>query len=285
VPGYPQDGTPEGLASPVKGLTAAADPVVRAGTHGLFYYGFIAFDREGGAGRLAVARFVDLNDRESGDIASGTGPIRYAGTSIVDSGNSGQFVDKPWLAVDVPRPGAGTCLIPTSPGQSLPGGVVYMAWARFTGHRSTKVMLARSLDCGATWTRPLMLSEGDSVNQGLTLAIDPASGDLYVAWRRLATPSEPDAIVFTRSSDLGEHFAKARALVPEGGGEFAPFDQSSDPAQIPYRTVFRTTAYPSLAVSVDGAGRSRVHLAWAQRTAPRGDARIVLSTSADGGAT
>jgi hypothetical protein len=59
VPGYPQDGTPQGLASPVKGLKAAADPVVRAATHGLFYYGFIAFDREGSLGRLAVARFLD----------------------------------------------------------------------------------------------------------------------------------------------------------------------------------------------------------------------------------
>ena len=285
VPGYPQDTSPEGLASPLKGLSAAADPVVRAGTHGLFYYGLIAFDREGKLGRLAVARFVDLNDRENGDIATGTSPIRYAGTSIVDTGNSGQFIDKPWLAVDVPRPGARTCLIPTSPGQSIPGGIVYMAWARFTGIRSTKVMLARSQDCGATWSRPVKLSESDSINQGLTLAIDPASGQLYVAWRRLATPSQPDAIVFTRSSDFGRHFEKARALAPAPGREFAPFDQSTDPAQVPYRTAFRTTAYPGVAVSVDRSGRSRVHVAWAHRLAPRGDARIVLSTSADGGAT
>jgi hypothetical protein len=285
VPGYPQDGSPEGLASPVKGLTAAADPVVRAGTHGLFYYGFIAFDREAKGSRLAVARFVDLNDRENGDIADGTSPIRYVATSIVDSGNSGQFVDKPWLAVDVPRPGGKTCLVPTSPSQSVPGGMVYMAWARFTGVRSTKVMLSRSLDCGTTWSRPLLLSESDSINQGLTMAIDPASGDLYVAWRRVATPNEPAAIVLARSSDLGLHFTRARPVVPEAGRTFAPFDQSSDPAQVPYKTVFRTTAYPALAVSVDAAGQSRVHVAWAQRVPPRGDARIVLATSADRGAT
>ncbi len=282
VPGYPQDGTAAGQASPVKGLTSAADPVVRAGTHGLFYYGFLAFDREGKSSRLAVARFVDLNDQESGDIASGTGPIRYVSTSVVDSGRSGQFVDKPWLAVDVPRPGARTCLIPTSPGQSVPGGIVYMAWARFTGERSTKVMLSRSLDCGATWSEPLKLSESDAINQGLNMAIDPANGYLYVVWRRVATPAQPAAIVFTRSSDRGQHFAKARAIVSSNGG-FAPFDQSPDPDQLPYRTVFRTMAYPALAVSVDVSGRSRVHVAWAQRTAPRGEARIVLSTSADGG--
>jgi hypothetical protein len=42
LPGYPQDHTPEGLASPIHGLQAAADPTVRAGTHGLFYYSGIA---------------------------------------------------------------------------------------------------------------------------------------------------------------------------------------------------------------------------------------------------
>src|SRR5688500_13411309 len=31
VPGYPQDSSPAGLASPVKGLAAGADPVVRSG--------------------------------------------------------------------------------------------------------------------------------------------------------------------------------------------------------------------------------------------------------------
>src|SRR5258707_9342662 len=40
-PGYPLDQTPEGLSSPLKTPTqfnAASDPVVRAGTNGLFFY-------------------------------------------------------------------------------------------------------------------------------------------------------------------------------------------------------------------------------------------------------
>src|SRR5512133_723551 len=37
LPGYPQDTSAEGLASPLHGLGAAADPAVRAGTDGLFY--------------------------------------------------------------------------------------------------------------------------------------------------------------------------------------------------------------------------------------------------------
>ena len=65
VPGYPQDSSPAGLASPVKGLTAGADPVVRSGAAGTFYYLFIAFNRGSNVGKLALARAIDHNDREA----------------------------------------------------------------------------------------------------------------------------------------------------------------------------------------------------------------------------
>ena len=42
LPGYPQD---SGSPSPIYGYQAAADPVVRAGANGLFYYSGIAFNR------------------------------------------------------------------------------------------------------------------------------------------------------------------------------------------------------------------------------------------------
>src|SRR2546425_1771024 len=45
LPGYPLDSSPEGAASPIHGRQAAADPLVRAGTNGLFFLTGIAFDR------------------------------------------------------------------------------------------------------------------------------------------------------------------------------------------------------------------------------------------------
>ncbi len=42
LPGYPQDTSTEGLESPLMGFEATADPVMRAGTNGLFYYSGIA---------------------------------------------------------------------------------------------------------------------------------------------------------------------------------------------------------------------------------------------------
>ena len=78
VPGFPQDTSAIGKASPIKGRQAATDPVVRAGTNGLFYYAGVAFDRgEHKPSAIFVARFIDLNNRENGD------PIAYLGTKQV----------------------------------------------------------------------------------------------------------------------------------------------------------------------------------------------------------
>ena len=117
LPGYPQE---FGSSEPIHGYEAAADPVVRAGTNGLFYYAGIAFNRETQESKLFVARYVDNDNIESGD------PIAYLGMSIVAEGDGGAtgFVDKPWLAVDIPRDGA------------LYGNV-YLAYSVFTGVRST----------------------------------------------------------------------------------------------------------------------------------------------------
>jgi len=129
LPGYPQDQSAIGLASPLHGFTTAADPVVRAGTNGLFYYSGIAFNRGSNQGQIFVARFMDLNNQEGGDASQSLDPIRYIGVVPVDTGTSGQFLDKPWIAVDVPR-GTATCTInvPQNGGtvtQTVPAGNIY----------------------------------------------------------------------------------------------------------------------------------------------------------------
>ncbi len=80
LPGYPQDRSAAGLASPLRGYPAGADPIIRAGTNGLFYYGGLVFNREEGEGSaIFVARFIDNNNQEG---VSGE-PIAYVGASIV----------------------------------------------------------------------------------------------------------------------------------------------------------------------------------------------------------
>jgi hypothetical protein len=276
LPGYPQDQSPEGLASPLKAYNAAADPTVRAGTSGLLYYSGIAFNRGTNNGAVFVARYLDANQKENGDATLGKDTIKYVSTQIVDTGTSGQFIDKPWIAVDVPRAGAAVCTFnPFGTPQSFPAGNVYLVWSRFTGATSTKIMFSRSLDCGKTWSTPLKLSESNSINQGTNMAVDPLSGAIYVTWRRFATSSQPAAIVVSKSTDFGKTFPSKNT---KDVATIAPFDQPTTPTQ------FRTNALPTIAVSVDASNVSRVHIAWAQRDAATGDARIVLSTSSDGSA-
>ncbi len=106
LPGYPQDQSPAGLASPLKNYQAGADAVVRAGTSGLLYFSGLVFDRaEDGKSGVFLARFIDNNNQEAGD------PIAYLGTKLVASSNGAKFLDKPWMAVDIPRSNAVMCTV------------------------------------------------------------------------------------------------------------------------------------------------------------------------------
>jgi uncharacterized protein YjbI with pentapeptide repeats len=300
IPGYPQDATPIGLASPIKGYQAAADPVVRAGTNGLFYYAGLAFDRgDNGKSAIFLSRFVDNNNLEGGD------PIAYLGTRIVAKNPGARFLDKPWLAVDIPRT-ISTCTIAAPNGQTqrVPAGPAYVTWSAITGSGASirsQIFLSRSLDCGATWSAPIQISRAqDQINQGSTIAIDPKSGTVFVAWRRFAVPGsdDNDAILVARSLDLGKKFecweahrfprrGRAPKLPPwvfEHRGKDKDRDEDEDgefwergrrvkfkkPRQVdevaPFDQGtqgdrFRTNGYP--AMTVDGNGR--VYVAWTER--------------------
>ena len=80
------------------------------------------------------------------------------------------MVDKPWIAVDVPRAGAQTCSIggagTGTPLQTFPGGRVYMAYALFDGpdEQRGRIMFSSSANCGATWSAPRVLSRVQSAD-------------------------------------------------------------------------------------------------------------------------
>src|SRR5262249_52056909 len=272
-PGYPQDNSVP--ASPLHAYSAAADPTVRAGTGGVFYYSGIAFNRGTNNGAVFVSTFFDANQKENGSALSGNDSMPFQGTVVVDAGTSGQFLDKTWIATDIPRAGAGTCTFTAfAQNQVIKAGNLSIVSTRFTGSQSTKIMFSRSLDCGKTWSNPIKLSESSSINQGTNVAIDPTSGKVYVAWRQFATTSNPDSILIARSDDFGATFPSKNTTTV---ATLTPFDQSTT------GTRFRTNALPSIAVSVDSGVNSRIHVVWAQRTGTSQDARIVMSTSSNSG--
>jgi hypothetical protein len=268
VPGYQQDSSPEGLASPVKGLNAGADPVVRSGAAGTFYYLFIAFNRGSNVGKLGLARAIDHNDRESHIDPNSRNispdgvvnprrplsPIQYVGTTEIARGSSGQFIDKPNLAV---FPAAsGTC---TMDGETVPATNVYMSWTEFVGNSPenlrSKVYFARSADCGRTLAGPATkLSEGYPLGQGTAIAVNPNNpNDIYVVWRQIRNNRGEDALLFARSVDGGRRFTKAEYVPGFGEGQFRPFDQNTtSKSRGNLTTTFRTVAYPTLAFADDG---------------------------------
>jgi len=311
LPGFPLDGSPEGLASPIHGRQASADPLVRAGSNGLLFLTGVAFDRgTGPLSKVFISRFIDLNNKENGDAAAANGsltnlaprdPVKYIDTRVIDSGTPTRFLDKPWVAVDIPR-GRATCTITAnedgnSVTQKIPAGAIYVTYTAFTTVgtvTNSQILFRRSTDCGVTWSKPIVLSQGEdrpgakdrddeqeAEGQGTVIAIDPSvpadqPAKIYVAWRVFAEPGDPDEgneIRMASSSDGGLTFDQQDAAVefplscnkkPTGVG--CPFDQSET------GTSFRSNGYPAL--TVDNAGR--VYLAWSQRDR-NGDGRITMT--------
>jgi hypothetical protein len=307
LPGFPLDGSPEGLASPIHGRQAAADPLVRAGSNGLLFLTGLAFDRGSSPlSKVFITRFIDLNNKENGDAANENGaltnlaprdPVKYVDTHIIDTGSANRFLDKPWVAVDIPR-GRATCTVGANQDgntvtQKVPAGAIYVTYTAFTTVgtvQNSQILFRRSTDCGVTWSKPIVLSQSDdrlntpeAEGQGTVIAIDPSvpaddPATIYVAWRVFAEPNDPDdanQIRIARSTNGGLSFDEQESAVtfplscnkkPTGVG--CPFDQGET------GTSFRSNGYPALAV--DDAGR--VYLAWSQRDS-NGDGRIMMAVT------
>ena len=141
----------------------------------MFYYAGLASDRATSSttassfSSIFVARYNDLNNNENVD------PITYIDTRIVATGNSSQFLDKPAMAVDIPRSGAMTCSFNANePGtgpnggtltvhQSFPAGNIYLTYTDFLtatkdNTTPTHLMFTRSADCGVTWSSPIQIN-------------------------------------------------------------------------------------------------------------------------------
>ncbi len=268
---------------------AASDPVVRAGTNGMFYYAGLAFVRPqsgalpGTPSAIFVARYNDLNNNEKTD------PIAYIDTHTVtigSTGGTGQFLDKPALAVDIPRAGANTCsFTATEPGvtgsngqprtvnQSFAAGNVYVAYTEFLAANKnnstpTQLMFTRSTDCGVTWSTPVQINKGTITSQGSAIAVNPVNGNVYVAWRQFASTGVSNAIMVAQSTNAGRTFS-----APVQISTFQPFDQGTT------GTSFRTNAYPAITTDMFGF----VYVAFsAKGIGPGGDARVVAAGSIDG---
>jgi hypothetical protein len=263
------------------GLSFASDPTIRPGPYGSFFLSFIAGNRgTGAAGVVGIQRFFDLNNNVKFD----DNPFQPDVLSVVDTGTTGQFLDKTWNISDIPRSwnAGSTCVLPTSK-TPVPAFNVYLSYSNFVGQAQTnphpQVFVATSTNCGATFGKPVKVSQSVATNQGTVLTVDPTTGAVYLFWRQIETPvnNTPDAIYFSKSTDGGSTWSKAAQIA-----QINPFEQDSS------QTTFRAEMFPTAAVDATG----RVYVAWSQwgvgpvsPGATTGAARVVISTSKNGGAT
>ena len=200
VPGYPQDTSAEGQASPLyRTHSDAGDPVAAFDRAGNLFVGGIAFNRvKPSNGDVWVATY-GTNPHPSGF------PFDYQRTVVVGKGTpsetiGGIFQDKIMLEVD--RTG----------GEH--DGNVYVCWTRFTGFGQNKAYFTRSTDSGQTFSRPIAISRSNEVMsvQGCDIAVE-SDGDVYVTFRTFTTnPNFVNGLAFARSADGGRSFSPARLI-------------------------------------------------------------------------
>jgi hypothetical protein len=283
VPGFPSDTTSAGLASPLHGLAAAGDPVVRFDASGDMYLAGIAFNRSfDPADRpLDNAVWVARYDYTPGTPGGASTPnsaanppdFTYAGTTIVDRGavgfavppgqpfgSAGEFVDKEWMEVDDSA---------TSPC----AGNVYVTWTAFHGVGGNfPIRFSASSDGGASFSPAATLStggrEGTRGNQGSDIAVGP-DGTIWVAYRTFPGGNDPtSAVSIVRSSDCGKSWTQpirlATVAAPQAPG-----------------VAFRTPTFAL--VSADDTDPNTVYVAYQNFVG--GDYDIYVQRSTDGGFT
>jgi hypothetical protein len=199
VPGYPGDVSPYAALAKIR-TASAGDPVVAWDAHGRVFMGSESSGDPAGTNKTYGDEWVATFDNPLGE----SGPTindgkRFLGSAIVAKGSAapnllGKFNDKTALEAD--RTG-GAC-----------DGNVYFAWSRFTGVGVSNIYFSRSLDHGATWSNPMLLTSNISNVQDPSIAVT-GNGHVYVTFDIGATKNgQPNGVGIAKSTDCGGTFAK-----------------------------------------------------------------------------
>jgi hypothetical protein len=309
LPGAPWDDSLVSTSTPIYGLDAATDPVLACGPCGTFYLAFVAFTR-GGESMMAVARYIDDPNITNGDS------LVYDGMTVLEDGNNaefGYFLDKPDIEVDVFRDAVAAKGKPTPSEPPDPcAHRVYVSYSTFNGLTKdqkiqTKINFGVSEDQGTSFDIT-KIQQPFNQSQGSAIAVNPVTGTVHLFWRHFF---DPDAIVWTKSTNFGNRWAKVKALTgnPDTDPEpLAPFDQPTIGTETPglsnpfLQIAFRSNGFPTGVVAVSQTPtesatneittNATVFAAWQERVDvetglpyANGSPRIVMMRSLDDGET
>jgi hypothetical protein len=228
----------------------SGDPWLAFGSGGRAYFSAIYFNFDtncdGG---------VYLVPAASASALSTTGPV------LVTANDATRFEDKSAVAV---LPGGGTG------GQDK----VAVTWTRFaakgctdTAYYDSPILVAVSLDGGATFAAPIQVPAPTLYSQGSFPVFDPATGDLYVAYENWAN-----------ATDVNGRIVVARIPASGTGTSQVVANITDLPSPLP-GTKFRTDSFPALAI----AG-GQLAVTWAERSAS-GFSQVQLATHSLGDPT
>jgi hypothetical protein len=281
VPGFPTDTSPEGVASPLKGLDASGDPVVRFDADGNLFVVGIAFNRNFDKEDRPVDNlvYVARYDFTPGTPATASTPneagtpphFTYVRTTVTDRGAvgfavpgpfgfAGTFTDKEWFEIDL-----------NSSDESPCAGFLYETHTNFHGvFGSSPIVFTRSTNGGVSFSNPRVISTGgssaSSFAQGTDIAVAP-DGTIHVAYNSFDRSTGQATIAAVRSTNCGKHWTKPVTV-----------SSISDP-QAP-GVAFRTPTFAFLATD-----DSNPNIVYAAYQSFEGDYDIYVRRSTNGGAT
>lgn len=282
IPGFPGDTSAAGLASPLLGLDASGDPVVRFDRAGNLYATAIAFNRNFDQADRPVdvvvytARY-DYTPGTPGGASTPTSAANppdytYRRTTVVERGAvgfavpgavgfAGNFVDKEWMEIDLNTSQASAC-----------AGSIYVTHTSFHGARgNSPIRFSRSTDGGVTFSKSKVVSTGGAggtpYNQGSDIAVGP-DGTVYIAYTGFDPGTGSDQIRVVKSSDCGKHWSQPVATGPIVEGQALG-------------VAFRTPTFAF--ISADDTDPNIVYVAY--QTLVGTDFEVYVQQSTDGGAT
>jgi hypothetical protein len=249
VPGYPDDETSLGEASPVHGTCGAAgDPTQAFDAEGNLFYGFICFNRSKPInGGVYVARYT--HDGETYDQAV----LVKRGTP---SGlfQAGLFQDKINLTVDQ--------------SDSEHAGNVYVAWSEYHAFAPTNaVLFSRSTNGGDSFSRPIRVTPQEHGTASFAdLAVGP-DGAVYLTYLTYPSSSRPTADVWLlTSTDGGISFGEpihVSSIELFDSNQFAGTTGTVDCGDGPFACESGLTFSRFFSNSAVAADDDGVHVVWA----------------------
>ncbi len=270
VPGYPDDSSAAGMASPAHGACAAAgDPSQAFDPDGNLFYAFICFNRGKPVnGSVYVALYTEHG-------------ASYDRTVLVKKGTpsglflAGLFQDKINLTVD------------QTDGPS--SGNVYVAWSQYNSFApNNAVLFSRSTDHGSSFSKPLRVTPVERGTASFAdLAVGP-DGAVYLTYLTYESPSRPTADVWLlTSTDAGASWAApvhVASITRFDSDQFSGATGTVDCGDGPFACESGFTYSRFFSSSAVAADQDGVHVVWSSEL-PSGQAKIFVRSSNDGGAT